>query len=363
MDPDSAPPVDFDLLEQQKENIYPTQAGRKASALVSFFSTPSTDPADREASFKAQRADFEARIAEAARFDAERRKSTPDPSLPTYDPLELHHRYVRWFQDAYPSGHDDLLKVVEKAIRSVKHLETYKKDPRYLRLWILVAKHQEDPTAVFKYLSVNGIGQTISTYYTEYATLLEALNKYREAEEIYKLGIERRAEPLDKLKYKYNAFQRRMMLPKNSPAPDPPPSTAQPERTVQPLTTLSRPTASSRSRADPARTTTAPAPSALRTEPHHHNTASNRPLPPKIEVYRDTENAAPELGKQLLPTEADTNVWNEFEILNRSKENKMGVVPLKGAVVDIGPSTKKLAVKIEVYRDPVAETAAKENVC
>ena len=71
-----------------------------------------------------------------------------------------------------------MLQVVEKAVRRFKNDVRYKNDPRFLKLWLIVAHQAREPIDVFKYLSINGIGSLLSLYYEEYATLLEKKTRY-----------------------------------------------------------------------------------------------------------------------------------------------------------------------------------------
>ncbi|KAG5440636.1 hypothetical protein PCK2_000346, partial [Pneumocystis canis] len=57
----------------------------------------------------------------------------------------------------------------------------------------------------------NGIGQSLSTFYEEYANFLEKNGRVSQANEIYQLGIERAARPFDRLQRRYNEFVKRSM--------------------------------------------------------------------------------------------------------------------------------------------------------
>ncbi len=64
-----------------------------------------------------------------------------------------------------------------KLFRSLTN-NRYKNDVRYLELWLTVAKKQRDPTDLFKYLIVNGIGQESALFYEEYAGFKETFSRF-----------------------------------------------------------------------------------------------------------------------------------------------------------------------------------------
>ena len=84
---------------------------------------------------------------------------------------------IKWTQENFPSGHASINRVVEQAVRTFRKDPRYKNDPRYIRLWMSVAKITREPLEVFKYLSLNEIGQDVALYYEEYARFLETCAK------------------------------------------------------------------------------------------------------------------------------------------------------------------------------------------
>lgn len=99
---------------------------------------------------------------------------------------------------------------MERCTKELFHLPKYKGDVRYLRIWIQYADLCNDPTDIFKFLESNEIGQGCSLFYEAYATFLEFRGKYNSADQIYQKGIAMKAQPADKLRKKFEAFQNRM---------------------------------------------------------------------------------------------------------------------------------------------------------
>lgn len=61
-------------------------------------------------------------------------------------------------------------------------------------------EHIDDPTDVYDYMLDNDIGSSRAIFYKSYADHLELIGATKKADEIYNLGINRNAEPLDWLK-------------------------------------------------------------------------------------------------------------------------------------------------------------------
>jgi checkpoint serine/threonine-protein kinase len=179
--------VDLATIERHKENIMPLKRGRSAV----------TDT--RHAQLQEQRQAFEKEISKAEELD---------------DPLEPYYRYIKWTVNNYPQGHNhesNLVPLLEQCTRTFHRDPRYQNDPRYLRCWLLYANNVKDPTLIYKFLEANRIGQRLAAYYEEYAAYLEKQGRWRLAKEVYILGIERGAQPLERLRRKYKEFQPRMV--------------------------------------------------------------------------------------------------------------------------------------------------------
>ena len=56
-----------------------------------------------------------------------------------------------------------------------------------------------DPIEVFNYMNSEGIGTKFAAYYESWALALENAQNNKQADEVYQLGIARKAEPVGKL--------------------------------------------------------------------------------------------------------------------------------------------------------------------
>lgn len=205
----STPITPFDTIEKQKENVQPRARGRSAHALSATFSMQHKE---RQELLQQQRNEHESAVTSAENAESD-------------DPLEAWCAYVKWCIDNYPSGKSSesgVVPLLERATRTFKGNEQYTNDSRYLRLWILYAQHTDVPRDVFQFLLANEIGTRLAALYEELAVVLEGQGVYDEADATYKMGIARRATPLDRLKRRYNEYQERIMALPESSAGDTP---------------------------------------------------------------------------------------------------------------------------------------------
>ncbi|KAF8885917.1 Mad3/BUB1 homology region 1-domain-containing protein [Mucidula mucida] len=196
----SSPIVDADLLEAAKENVQPLATGRRVTALSSILATPH---AHRESKLASTRNRLRINVDLAMEDEDE-------------DPLEAYCCLVNWTIENYPQGHSaesGLLELLEEATRVLKdHRDRkWRAEPKYLKLWLLYASYVEKPTVIYRFLIANDIGTDLSLLYEEYSAVLERDGRRQEADKVYKLGIARRADPLDHLKARHADFEKRMM--------------------------------------------------------------------------------------------------------------------------------------------------------
>ncbi|KAF9567127.1 hypothetical protein CPC08DRAFT_703363 [Agrocybe pediades] len=332
--------VDCDVLEAAKENVQPLATGRRVTALSALLATPH---AQRESKLAATRNRLRINV-DLAMEDEEG------------DPLEAYCKLVYWTLENYPQGHSaesGLLELLEEATRVLKDDRDgkWRSDLKYLKLWLLYASYVEKPTIVYKFLVANDIGTEFALLYEEHAAVLERDGRRKEADEVYALGIARKASPLDHLENRYRDFQKRMMSNTYLPAPEPVASTSSRPRQALATTSSSIPTSSSRqtsSRATPtlgANTTGLP------------STASNS----RLQIFVDPT------GEQAQAAEANgTNEWNDLGTRKtRIKENVPEVKKMVGTTIKQAGKTKRLASgsssgtaasgstsKIVPFRDP-----------
>lgn len=198
--------IDFDIIENQKENIQSLPSGRSAKALAQLYTPPLSSGTGKTAS-PSQVHDSN----NAARQAFEKELQAIDDSD---DPLDVYDRYVKWTLDAYPSAQNtpqsQLCPLLERATKAFQSSPQYKNDVRYLRLWLhYIRLFSDSPRETFAYLARHNIGDSLALFYEEFAAWLETAGRWKQAEEVYGLGIEREARPMDRLIRKYGEFQHR----------------------------------------------------------------------------------------------------------------------------------------------------------
>ncbi|CAI4217013.1 unnamed protein product [Parascedosporium putredinis] len=187
-----------------------------------------------------------------------------------------------------------------------------------------------DRYETFMYLSRHAIAETLALYYEEYAAWLEGAGRWNQAEEVYKMGIEREARPVQRLLRKFKEFEeRRAQVEGADDAPSSPAlPTARPALAakVDPFAGASRPL-------DPQ------APSGLGT--------SAKPGRAKLAVFSDSD-AAP---SALSARGAGSKGWDSIGSLgDRKKENTMEAKPWAGETLKAG-GKKRAGPKLEVFKD------------
>ncbi|KAI9646478.1 protein kinase [Ciborinia camelliae] len=322
--------IDFDIIENQKENIQSLPQGRSARNLANLFSpsplrplsTPT--PSDTRNLNDAIREEYEAELVNIGESD---------------DPLDIYDRYVKWTLDAYPSAqatpNSQLAPLLERATKTFLNSPQYKNDPRYLKLWLSYIRFFSDtPRETFAFLARHNIGEGLALFYEEFAGWLEGAGRWTQAEEVYQMGIDKEARPAPRLLRKFNEFQERFAArPDSSNEPSSP---ALP--TVRPALAA---------KIDPyAAVAAAPEdPQAQRPSAGVGGSSTTKSGKQKLKIFSDDENgstpavsASPGAGWQSIGSLAD-----------RKKENRIEPKPWVGETLKAGG--KKSSTKIPIFKD------------
>ncbi len=204
--------IDFNVIELHKENIQALPSGRSAKALAQIYSPPllgaTTSPSLIQDANAGQRAEFDKELQHIEDAD---------------DPLDVYDRYVKWTLNAYPSAQatqqSQLLPLLERATKAFQSSSHYKNDPRYLKIWLhYVRLFSDAPREAFVFLARQGVGDSLALYYEEFAAWLENAGRWHQAEEVYKMGLEREARPAERLLRKFGEFERRYQSQPQDPA-------------------------------------------------------------------------------------------------------------------------------------------------
>lgn len=316
--------IDFNVIEGHKENIQALPSGRSAKALAQLYSPPllgaNPSPSLIQDANSKERQAFEKELALIDEAD---------------DPLDVYDRYVKWTLDAYPSAQSTpqsgLLPLLERATKTFQSSPHYKNDPRYLKIWLhYIRLFSDAPREVFVFLSRNSIGDGLALYYEEFAAWLENAGRWSQAEEVYKMGMEKEARPVERLIRKSGEFERRKdARPEDV---DEPKSPALP--TVRPALAA---------KTDPFASSDSPA-----QQQQANSTAPKKGKSSKMQIFADGDEAdRPSSG-------ASSKGWDNIGTLaERKKENTHAAKPMAGEKLKVG-KTNGGVQKMMVFKDTVS---------
>ncbi|XP_019057031.1 PREDICTED: mitotic spindle checkpoint protein BUBR1 isoform X2 [Tarenaya hassleriana] len=178
-----------------KENVRPLKRGRNVRLLNDALRSHVDDQTRKNLLEKRRNL-----IEEIDEYDGD------DPLLPWIE-------CIKWIQEAFPQGGDcsGLVLIYEQCVRKFWHSERYKDDLRYLNVWLEYAEHCADAEVIYKFLEVNDIGKKHASYYISYALHMESESKVKTSNEVFNLGMSRKAQPVEKLNDAYKRFIVRSM--------------------------------------------------------------------------------------------------------------------------------------------------------
>ncbi len=181
--------------EAQKENAAPLERGRN----VASFGLRQSDVDREELDKKIQH--YEAIV-----------RPSEDRSVKEIDndPLADWLSYIKFYQNSFPSDTRDHFLLIERCVRAIAKMKQYSNDDRFISVCAKYADKTKDPSQVFKYLHQQKIGGQVAIFWIAWAFVAEKDSDFPFAEQIFKKGISKKAEPLQMLKLRHQQFQRRM---------------------------------------------------------------------------------------------------------------------------------------------------------
>ena len=323
--------VDFEVIENQKENIQALPSGRSARALAQLYTPPlssagghTPSPGQLQDAHSSKRAEFDRELATVDEAD---------------DPLDVYDRYVKWTLDTYPSAQNtpqsQLCPLLERATRAFQSSPHYRNDPRYLKLWLhYIRLFSDAPRETFAYLARHHIGDKLALYYEEFAAWLETAGRWSQADEVYAMGIDNDARPRDRLVRKYAEFQHRCdARPAQNLEPTSPALPKLRPALAAKLDPFAAPPTEPQPRARPS-----PAP------------ASSKSGKPKLAVFADTDEPA------KLDAGGPAKGWDSIgSLADRRKENTSEPRPWAGETLKVGKKNAGVQ-KMAIFKDEVSNT-------
>ena len=328
--------VNFDIIENQKENIQSLPGGRSARELARIFSPRDTSdtlatpsPNDTRTLNDGIRQEFEAELQAIGESD---------------DPLDVYDRYVKWALNAYPTAQSTpesgLLPLLERAVRAFLSSAHYKNDPRYLRLWLhYIRLFSDSPRETFAFLARHHIGEELGLFYEEFAAWLESVGRWAQAKEVYHLGLGREARPAERLIRKFSEFQHRYEQRTQDNGP------------TSPALPKVRPALAAKT--DPFSSSSSPASEQQQAQQPPADAAPRKTKSgkPKMAIFSDGDSAAAE---QPALGGGATKGWDSIgSMKDRRKENTVEAKPWTGETLKAGKKSGPTQ-KMPIFKDEVS---------
>ncbi|KAM3967265.1 bub1 kinase [Aphomia sociella] len=178
-------------IDVSKENIQPLRGGRNFVQLGTALQAQSDVEAQRQ--LQLQKEEHEAAI---------RHYQGPDPLDPWFN-------YIQWVEQCYPKhGHEGHIdKLVKDCLQLFEKDARYFQDRRLVKLWIKYVDCLSNPLEIYQRLYNTGIGVECSEFYRAWACYCEESGDYKKANQVYMLGLQAKAQPLDELEQAHMNFQ------------------------------------------------------------------------------------------------------------------------------------------------------------
>ncbi|XP_040825448.1 mitotic checkpoint serine/threonine-protein kinase BUB1 beta [Ochotona curzoniae] len=185
--------LEGDEWELSKENVQPLRQGRIMSTLQGALAQQESAC---NTALQQQKRAFESEI----RFYSGN------------DPLDVWDRYISWTEQNYPQGgkESNMSTLLERAIEALQGDKRYYNDPRFLSLWLKLGHLCNEPLDMYSYLHSQEIGISLAQFYISWAEEYEARENFKKADMIFQEGIQRKAEPLERLQSQHRQFQARV---------------------------------------------------------------------------------------------------------------------------------------------------------
>ncbi|VVD05107.1 unnamed protein product [Leptidea sinapis] len=178
-------------IDVSKENIQPLRGGRNLTQLGTALQAQSDVDAQKQ--LQLQKEEHEAAI-----------KQYQGP-----DPLDPWFNYIQWVEQSFPKhGHEGHMdELIKDCLQLFEKDERYFQDRRLVKLWIKYIDCLSNPLEIYQRLYNTGVGVECSEFYRAWACYCEESGDYKKANQVYMLGLQAKAQPLDELEQAHMNFQ------------------------------------------------------------------------------------------------------------------------------------------------------------
>ena len=125
------------------------------------------------------------------------------------DPLAPWYEYILWIEQSYPKhGNDSPLdQVMLQCILKFETDARYRQDRRLIKLYIKFIDPHENPHEMYHELWKQGIGTMVADMYIAWAYYYDLLDNFKQAEAVFRKGLDCGAQPFDELVQAHNSFK------------------------------------------------------------------------------------------------------------------------------------------------------------
>lgn len=112
------------------------------------------------------------------------------------DPLDHWYNYICWYENnSHGDPENKFRETLERCLTLYEHSDYYKLDPRMVRLWVKYIDMQQNPLHFYQILYQRGVGRQCAVFYINWARYYESINAIKEAESVFNLAFQEKAQP------------------------------------------------------------------------------------------------------------------------------------------------------------------------
>ncbi|XP_054743067.1 mitotic checkpoint serine/threonine-protein kinase BUB1 [Anastrepha obliqua] len=123
------------------------------------------------------------------------------------DPLDHWYNYICWYENHLRGDLENKFReTLERCLALFEHSEFYKQDLRMVRLWLKYIEMQTHPLHFYQVLYQRGVGRQVAAFYIGWAGYYQSINAIKEAESVYNLAFQEKAQSCEELHHAHNKF-------------------------------------------------------------------------------------------------------------------------------------------------------------
>ncbi|XP_017474309.1 PREDICTED: uncharacterized protein LOC108364936 [Rhagoletis zephyria] len=123
------------------------------------------------------------------------------------DPLDHWYNYICWYENHLRGDPENKFReTLERCLALFEHSDFYKQDLRMVRLWLKYIEMQTHPLHFYQVLYQRGVGRQVAAFYIGWAGYYQSIQALKEAESVFSLAFQEKAQSYDELSHAHNKF-------------------------------------------------------------------------------------------------------------------------------------------------------------